>query len=161
MKLPVMPNTSSLCDQCVALCCRYFAFEISKPKTRRDYEDMRWYLLHEDCIIFVEEGDWFIQINRKCRELRPDNRCGIYETRPTICREYTTDGCDYHGEEYDYEHLFTEPDQIMEHYKEQQARKRKRKTAARKKAASSQAATPARRKKAKRAAKPINLKKTA
>lgn len=127
MKLPVLSATSSLCDQCVALCCRYFAFAIDKPKTRRDFEDLRWFILHEDCIIFVENGDWYIQINRKCKALLPDNRCSIYESRPAICREYTTEGCDWHGDEYDYDELFTEPDQVERYMKEFLAKQRKRK----------------------------------
>jgi Fe-S-cluster containining protein len=130
VKLPETENIENLCEACVGLCCRYFAFEIAKPKTRRDFDDMRWYLLHEDCIIFVEDGDWYIQINRKCKKLRPDNFCGIYETRPQICREYTTKECDYHGEEYEYDHLFTEPEQIARFADEYFSKRKKRKKAA-------------------------------
>lgn len=130
MRLPIIPNADSLCDQCVALCCRYYAFCIDKPATKRDFEDLRWYLLHEDTLIFVEEGKWYVQVNRKCKALLPDNRCGIYETRPAICRGYKTKGCDWHGDEYDYEHLFTEPQQIERYGKEFLARKRKRRAAA-------------------------------
>jgi Fe-S-cluster containining protein len=132
VKLPILANTNSLCDQCVALCCRYFAFNIEKPTTKRDFEDLRWYILHEDTIIFVEDGDWYIQVNRPCKALLPDNRCGIYENRPTICSAYTTDNCDWHGDEYDYDHLFTEPEQVAEYAKEYLAKQRKRRAAARK-----------------------------
>jgi Fe-S-cluster containining protein len=125
MKLPVLEKGGCLCDRCVALCCRYFALEIEKPETRRDFEDLRWYLLHEDSQIFVEDGEWYLQINRKCRALLPDNRCGIYENRPAICREYTTNGCDWHADAYDYEHLFTEPEQIERYMHEYLAQKRK------------------------------------
>lgn len=147
MKLPILQNTQSLCEQCVALCCRYFAFAIEKPETHRDFEDIRWYMLHEDVIVFVEEGDWYIQVNRRCKALLPDNRCGIYENRPSICRGYTTEGCDWHGEEYEYDHLFTEPDQIQAFAKEYLANKRKRRAAARKRTAAKSngtAASPAR-----------------
>lgn len=131
MKLPVLSNLGSLCEQCVALCCRYYAFAIDPPKTKRDFEDIRWFMLHEDTLIFVEEGEWFIQVNRKCRALLPDNRCGIYENRPAICREYTTEACDFHGDEYDYDELFTEPEQIERYAREYLAKQRKRKAAAR------------------------------
>ncbi len=130
VKLPILSNGGSLCDQCVALCCRYFAFQIEKPATRRDFEDLRWYLLHEDVLLFVEEGDWYIQINRKCSALTADNRCGVYENRPSICREYKTDGCDWHADEYDYQHMFTEPAQLEAFAKEYLARKRKRRARA-------------------------------
>ena len=104
MKLPILSDTNGLCDQCVALCCRYYAFAVDTPKTRRDFDDIRWYMLHEDTIVFVEEGDWYVQVNRKCKALGPDNRCGVYDNRPAICRGYTTKGCDWHGDEYEYEH---------------------------------------------------------
>lgn len=139
MKLPVLTNGGSLCNQCVALCCRYYAFQIDKPETKRDFEDMRWYLLHEDTSIFVEDGEWYIQVNRKCKELLPDNRCGIYEKRPTICREYTTDGCDWHSDVYDYELLFTEAEQL-ERYMHEYLREKRRKAAARRRRAAKTAA---------------------
>ena len=132
MKLPVLSATNSLCEQCVALCCRYYAFQIETPESKRDFDDIRWYLLHEDSLIFVEDGDWYIQVNRKCKALLPDNRCAIYEDRPAICREYKTNDCDWHAEEYDYDHLFTEPEQIAAYAKEFLAKKRKRAAARRK-----------------------------
>ena len=103
---------SILCEHCTALCCRYIALPIETPTTARDFDDLRWYLMHEDMMIFVEDGDWYLQINRRCRYLRPDNRCGIYGTRPEICREDKTDECDYHGGDYDYDHLFRSPEAI-------------------------------------------------
>jgi Fe-S-cluster containining protein len=130
MRLPVVEKNGCLCERCVALCCRYFALEIDKPETKREFEDLRWYLLHEDTQIFVEEGEWYLQVNRKCRALLPDNRCGIYENRPSICREYNTTGCDWHADAYDYELMFTEPEQLeryMHEYlrKKRQARRKK------------------------------------
>lgn len=103
---------SILCEHCTGHCCKYVALPLDKPKTRRDFEDMRWYLLHENVTIFVEDGDWYVQFATLCRHQQPDNRCGIYATRPTICREYSTEECEYHAGEYEYEHLFTEPEQI-------------------------------------------------
>jgi Fe-S-cluster containining protein len=139
VKLEVLSRSGSLCDQCVALCCRYYAFSIDKPETRRDFEDLRWYVLHEDTLIFVEDGEWYVQVNRKCRALLPDNRCGIYENRPAICRSYDTDGCDWHADAYDYDHVFSEPEQIERFAKEYLAEKRRR---ARKPAASGKTARP-------------------
>ena len=162
MKLPIRPDADGLCDECVALCCRYFAFAIEKPKTKRDFDDVRWYMLHEDTIIFVEDGEWYIQVNRKCKELQPDNRCGIYHGRPAICRGYKTGDCDWHGDEYEYDHLFTEPEQIELYAREYLAKQRKRRSAARKKPGAATAARkkrPARR--AKKAGVPLRLLKSA
>ncbi len=103
---------SVLCEHCTAACCRYIALPIDKPRTRRDFDDLRWYLMHENVSIFVEDGDWYIQFNTRCRNLRADNLCGVYETRPEICREYKAGDCDYSGGDYDYEYWFTHPDQM-------------------------------------------------
>ena len=115
-----------LCDICTALCCRYFALPIETPKTAIDFDDIRWYISHEGISIFVEEGTWYINIANKCRHLTEDNRCGIYETRPKICRSYTTDACDYHGGDYGYEHVFTSVEQIEAYAKTYLTRKRSR-----------------------------------
>ncbi len=164
MKLPILPDTDSLCDQCVALCCRYFAFAIDKPETKREFDDIRWYMLHEDTIVFVEDGEWYIQINRKCKALQPDNRCAVYDNRPAICRGYTTDACDWHGDEYEYDHLFTEPEQIERFAKEYLAKKRKRRAAARKKTSRRTTASrkrPAKRSPARKVGVPLRLLKSA
>lgn len=96
-----------LCEHCVALCCRYIALPIDTPQKRSDFDDIRWYLLHEGVSVFIEDGDWYICITTTCRHLQPDRRCGIYETRPRICRDYSTEGCDYHSGDYGWEQHFT------------------------------------------------------
>jgi Fe-S-cluster containining protein len=104
--------TCLLCDHCTALCCRYVALPIDTPRTKRDFDDIRWYLMHEGISIFVEDGDWYINIMARCKNLQPDNRCAIYDTRPHICQEYKAGDCDYIGVEYDYDHLFTDVEQL-------------------------------------------------
>ena len=108
----------SLCDQCSGLCCRYFALPIDNPTTVRDYDNIRWYLLHENVVVFIEKKQWFIGVMTRCKHLEPDNRCGIYETRPRICREFSTENCDYHGGDYGFEKLFTSGDQLRTYAEE-------------------------------------------
>ena len=114
---------SILCEHCAAACCRYLALPIDKPTTARDYDDIRWYLMHERVIVFVEEGDWYIQYPTQCKNLGADNLCTIYETRPAICREYGPDSCDYSGSAYGYDHLFTHSKQVEEYYREKTGKK--------------------------------------
>jgi Fe-S-cluster containining protein len=117
---------SSLCDKCAALCCRYFALPIDNPTTAKDYDNIRWYLVHENVVVFVEKRQWYVGIMNRCKHLLPDNRCEIYETRPRICRSYSTDNCDYHGGEYDYDLLFTSAEQLREYAEAKINKKRKR-----------------------------------
>ena len=107
---------SILCEHCAAACCRYIALPIDKPSTKRDYDDMRWYVMHEGVTVFVEDGDWYVQYQTRCKNLGADNLCGVYETRPEICRDYSAGECDYSGGSYDYDHFFTHSKQIEEFY---------------------------------------------
>jgi Fe-S-cluster containining protein len=109
---------SVLCEHCVAACCRYVAVPLDKPTSARDYNDVQWYLMHEGISVFVEDGDWYIQYQTRCKNLGLDNRCTIYDYRPHICREYKADGCDYTGGTYGYDHYFTHPKQVTAYYEE-------------------------------------------
>jgi len=130
------------CAKCTGLCCRYFALPIETPEDRDDYDDIRWYLCHKGVTVFVEDGDWYININNKCRHLsEKDYRCKIYDKRPRICREYSHKDCDYVEGEYDYELHFTNSKQMEEYIKVKfdnnvTEKRRTRKTTRRKKAKS-------------------------
>lgn len=121
-----------LCDKCSALCCRYFALPLENPKTARDYDNIRWYLMHDQVVVYIEKKQWYLAVLTKCKNLRNDNLCGIYETRPQICRGYSTDNCDYHGGEYDFEKLFTSAEDL-EAYAKEKLKGRKRKTVVKRK----------------------------
>ena len=112
----------NLCDKCAALCCRYIALPIDNPTDVRDYDNIRWYLMHENVVVFVEEKQWYIGFFAKCKNLQADNRCGVYLTRPRICRTYTTDNCDYHGGEYQFSRLFTSADDLRSYAEEKLGR---------------------------------------
>jgi len=107
-----------LCEKCTGLCCRYFALPIETPEDREDFDDIRWYLCHEGITVFVEGGDWYLNVKNKCRHLLPNgHRCGIYEKRPRICKGYKTTDCDLAEGEYDYELHFTNDRQMEEYIK--------------------------------------------
>ncbi len=124
-----------LCDKCNGLCCRYFALPIDTPEDEGDYDDIRWFLCHKAITVFVEEGDWYINIKNRCRYLSTNgHRCKIYNKRPRICRGYTMRDCDRTEGEYDYEMHFTNDKQMQEYIrikfennkKEKQKLKRKK-----------------------------------
>jgi Fe-S-cluster containining protein len=104
----------SLCDHCVAKCCRYFALPIDTPETREEFDLARWYLLHEHATIFTEGKTWYLLVYTECRHLQSDLRCGIYETRPQICRDYSTVDCEYEDDTV-YDQYFETPEQLEEY----------------------------------------------
>lgn len=109
-----VPKGASLCEYCYAKCCRYFALPIDTPDTVKDFDYMRWFLLHDRASVFVEDESWYLLVHTTCKHLQPDYRCGIYETRPEICREYSTDNCEY-DDDTTYDKYFESAEQVAEY----------------------------------------------
>jgi len=103
-----------LCEHCTALCCRYFALPMETPTCWEDYDHIRWFMMHGDVSIFVEDTTWYLMVHADCKHLGPDNRCGAYDTRPQICRDYTTENCEF-DDDACYDKLFESPEQIWEY----------------------------------------------
>ena len=103
-----------LCSYCAAKCCRYFALPIDTPTAWKDFEYIRWYLLHEKATVFIEEDSWYLLVHTVCKHLGTDNLCTCYETRPKICRDYTTAKCEYE-DLWVYDHYFETPEQVEEY----------------------------------------------
>jgi Fe-S-cluster containining protein len=103
-----------LCQYCTAKCCRYFALPIDTPDVQQDFDYLRWYLLHDRASVFTEDGTWYLLVHTRCQHLQDDNRCGIYATRPQICRDYTTDNCEYE-DEWTYDHYFETSEQVQQY----------------------------------------------
>jgi Fe-S-cluster containining protein len=109
-----LPEGKILCEYCTAKCCRYFALPIEEPEEFEDYEFIRWFLLHDRASIFKEDGNWYLLVHTECKHLQDDNRCGIYETRPQICRDYTTKNCEY-DEDWTYDFYLETSEQVAEY----------------------------------------------
>jgi Fe-S-cluster containining protein len=109
-----VPAGKCLCDYCVAKCCRYFALPIETPSDLQDYEFIRWFLLHDRATVFKEDEDWYLLVHTECKHLQPDNRCGIYETRPQVCRDYSTKDCEYE-DDWTYDFYLETADQVADY----------------------------------------------
>jgi Fe-S-cluster containining protein len=84
------------------------------PTEQRDFDFMRWFLVHDRASVFIEDENWFLLVHTVCKHLQPDNRCGIYLTRPQICREYHTDSCEYE-DHYVYDGYFETSEQVQDY----------------------------------------------
>lgn len=102
----------TLCNKCAAMCCRYIALPFDEPTTREAFEEGCWFLMHEGVTLFVTEGQWYVSVATPCKQLDAEGLCAGYPARPQICRDYSDDGCDYQGGDYEYEMFFTHPDQL-------------------------------------------------
>ena len=103
-----------LCDHCTAKCCQYFSLAIDRPENAQAFGFIRWYLLHEYATVFTENNDWFLLVHTPCKHLQEDYRCGIYETRPQICQDYTTVNCEY-DDGYTFDRYFETAEQVDEY----------------------------------------------
>ena len=92
------------CFECKAMCCRYLAMEIDRPTSKREYDQIRWFLLHRNVFVFIDHDKaWYLEFETPCEALDPDtHHCTKYDERPRICREHGEQDvpeCDFHGEE--------------------------------------------------------------
>lgn len=97
------------CKTCGARCCRHVALQIDTPTCKRDYDNIRWFLVHERVSVFVdEENDWLVEFTTPCGKLTPENTCSDYATRPDVCRSYPgADDCEYDSAEEPHKIRFT------------------------------------------------------
>ncbi len=100
--------TDQPCSRCNSLCCRHIAIEIDRPVSKKDYDNIRWYLMHKKVSVFVDhKSNWFIKFDTPCENIS-NNACAIYDQRPKICRDYPEDGfdCEKQGDGNYYKMLF-------------------------------------------------------
>jgi Fe-S-cluster containining protein len=109
-----LPPGANLCDYCTAKCCHYFALPLDTPEDWNDFDTLRWFLIHDGATVFTEEDVWYLMVFSTCKHLRKDNLCGIYETRPKICRDYSTKNCEYE-EDWVYDRYIEVPEQVEEY----------------------------------------------
>ena len=87
---------------------------IETPEDFEDFEYLRWYLLHGYASVFTEEDTWYLLVHTPCKHLGEDHLCGIYETRPQICRDYSTRDCEYE-DLWTYDRYFETAEQVEEY----------------------------------------------
>jgi len=105
------------CSKCNAQCCRHIAVEIDRPTTKKEFDNIRWYLVHKKVTVFIDhKSKWFLKFETPCENL-VQNMCGIYETRPKICRDYPEEEfeCEKAGEGDYYKYLFEDEESFCEY----------------------------------------------
>ncbi|MFT5592307.1 MAG: Fe-S-cluster containining protein [Oceanicoccus sp.] len=92
---PAIITADNKCDFCSALCCSYITQEIDTPRTMHAFDVLLWQVAHKGIHVFKDGNGWYLLSMTKCEFVMPDNRCGIYETRPMICREHSNNACEF------------------------------------------------------------------
>ena len=97
------------CAKCDAHCCRHVAVQIDTPKSKKDYNTVRWYLLHQNVWVSIDlDNHWILEFKTPCRYIEKDFKCGDYENRPEICRDYpgVNELCEGETKDVSYKYLF-------------------------------------------------------
>jgi len=103
------------CENC-GTCCGYITINIASPKNEDDFDEIRWYLSHENIWIYIDEEGWNMQVNNICK-YRKNGKCSDYENRSNICRNYSANHCEKHEEDKSFTHLFKNPEELNAYLK--------------------------------------------
>lgn len=115
---PIEANRPADCIACKATCCRHVATGIDTPAGKKDYDNIRWYLMHENVRVFIDTEDaWTLEFVTLCNNLSSENTCSKYSNRPKICSEYpdSLSWCEYESDELPYKVLFTSAQEFEEY----------------------------------------------
>jgi len=99
--IPIIPSNTTItsenkCSFCTgSICCTYITQQIETPKTKLDFTNLLWQVSHKNVSIYKDEGLWSLLIDGDCAHLLPGGGCGIYDSRPHACREYSNDYCEF------------------------------------------------------------------
>jgi len=116
----------SPCRTCQAKCCKYFTVRIDTPRSKRDFENIRWYLTHKGT--FVEKKEWFLDIANECKYIDKDHMCSIYTKRPLVCREHESEDCEHVLDELGHDMLFGNMEELDKYIEKRFKRKTKVRT---------------------------------
>lgn len=107
------------CESCNAACCRYIALEIDEPEDAEDIDNMRWYLAHQKVSIYIQDDQWHLCVDVRCKYLDSDDRCTIHADRPNVCREHSPEECEFQNEEFELEQEFRSWDALKAYLEEE------------------------------------------
>ena len=71
-----------------------------------DFDHLLWQMAHKNIQVYKDDDGWFLLILNQCQFLQSDGACGIYETRPQVCRDYKNDYCEFDAPAEDGFELF-------------------------------------------------------
>ena len=134
--LPLLPDgrtqlpKGNPCEGCDH-CCRYIAIEIDRPRTKRDFDNIRWYLLHRNVSVMIDwEGSWLVQFDTPCEWLK-EGKCSHYALRPDMCREYDPAECERYCSTPAEKILLRDENDLEKFLEERESRRRQRSAAKR------------------------------
>ena len=95
MSHPEIP-VENKCSRCLgATCCTYTTEALGTLRSKADFDHVLWQISHEHVEVYRDTDGWYLLIRGHCEHLQTDGACGIYATRPQVCRDYSNDWCEF------------------------------------------------------------------
>ncbi|MHB1515798.1 MAG: YkgJ family cysteine cluster protein [Acidiferrobacteraceae bacterium] len=123
--IPIMVMTpETKCGYCTnSKCCTYITQKIDGPRSHDDFDHLLWQVSHHGVSVYKDSDGWYLLFETRCDHLATGGRCGIYETRPQICRDYSNDYCEFdEPAERHFKLLFNDYESLRQ-YREQRFRR--------------------------------------
>jgi hypothetical protein len=83
---------------CGGRCCRYITVAFPAPRSVDDWDEVRWWLAHQDTLVTQDDDGWMLHVRTPCTNLRPDNACGVYPNHMLACQNHDATDCEYTGD---------------------------------------------------------------
>lgn len=97
-----------------AKCCMYISLEIPPPKTKKDFHEILWYIIHKNVSVYIYKRKWHLNFDSPCEHLGKDSLCTIYDSRTLVCRQYEPTHCPANDNDgYDFEYEFKTKEDFM------------------------------------------------
>jgi hypothetical protein len=119
---------------CGARCCRYVTVAIATPLGEADWDEVRWWLAHENVRVGKDDEGWGLEFMTRCRNLAPTGACGIYESRMDLCAQHDAEDCEF-VDDPEYEVLLESEEDLADYLERRRLRRGRRVAASIRKAA--------------------------
>ncbi len=84
------------CSRCRgSTCCTYTTEALGTLRSKTDFDHLLWQVSHAGVEAYRDRDGWYLLIRGGCEHLQANGACGIYATRPQVCRDYQNDWCEY------------------------------------------------------------------
>lgn len=75
-------------NKCGARCCKIILLTLKQVRTQQEQDEIHCILAHEG-IHMIKEGDQeFLMLESRCKHLRDNNTCRIYDKRYDLCKKF-------------------------------------------------------------------------
>jgi len=118
------------CPKCKSQCCKSVTIEIDTPHSKKDFDEIKWFVLHENVIVYIDtERKWNLEFVSPCKALDKNGLCTIYKDRPIICRLYpkSDESCVF--EDNPCRKIFTKAEEVTAYFDKKKARRTKKRLA--------------------------------